>query len=387
MKNKKNIYLWIVSSFICTFGDVFTTTAIPLLTYKITNSAKFAVLVFLLDVLPEVILSTIIGKYIDKHSKKKIIIISCIFSFSLLVLLPILNNQWIYLFGNSILSISNLFYSFAARTTLPQLVEDDIDFSRVNSLITLALKIARVLGTTLAALLILRLNSVILLFVDALTFLITAIIVFVIKFNQTISNDEKEDTNAKIIDLISFIINEKKFLICTVLYSLIFIIETAIGSQSIVYIEKDLGLSDFYYGLFQDLQLIGVLIGQAIFSKIIIANKEHRIVRTGILITASSLLLMCITKCIYFSLLIGFAHPFVETSWYSYFYRNINNKNLGKTLSICTVFFDLIELLSLGCIYLLNDIITTTSIYVLFGFLTLFILSMCYIYSKTHQNY
>lgn len=67
----RNILLWLSGSTLSAFGDVFTSTAIPLVTFNLTKSARFSALVLLLDILPLIILSPLIGTIVDKCEKKK----------------------------------------------------------------------------------------------------------------------------------------------------------------------------------------------------------------------------------------------------------------------------------------------------------------------------
>ena len=55
------------------------------------------------------------------------------------------NNEWYYLIGNSLIGISAKFYSTSAKTMLPDIVNDEGVITRVNSLISLTLKIAKFL--------------------------------------------------------------------------------------------------------------------------------------------------------------------------------------------------------------------------------------------------
>ena len=175
----RNILLWLSGSTLSAFGDVFTSTAIPLVTFNLTKSARFSALVLLLDILPLIILSPLIGTIVDKCEKKKIIIISNLISVLILgSFLIINNNEWYYLIGNSLISISAKFYSTSAKTMLPDIVNDEGVITRVNSLISLTLKIARILGASLAAIVLGLWGTKILFMFDAVSFIINMLCVF-----------------------------------------------------------------------------------------------------------------------------------------------------------------------------------------------------------------
>ena len=145
----KTILLWILGSTLSAFGDVFTSTAIPLVTFNLTKSAKFSALVLFLDILPIILLSPFIGSMVDKISKKRIIFFSNMVSIVILIsFLFIKENEWYYLVGNTMITISAKFYSTAAKTMLPDIISDNDIITRVNSLISLTLKVARILGAS-----------------------------------------------------------------------------------------------------------------------------------------------------------------------------------------------------------------------------------------------
>lgn len=151
----RNILLWIVGSTLSTFGDVFTSTVIPLVTFNLTKSAKFSAFVLFVDILSTIVLAPMIGMIVDKYSKKKIIFFSNMVSiFVLLSFLIIDGNEWYYLVGNSMISISAKFYSMSAKTMLPDIVDDKNTMNRVNNLISLSLKCGRILGAIFATIIL-----------------------------------------------------------------------------------------------------------------------------------------------------------------------------------------------------------------------------------------
>jgi len=291
----KNIIFWIISSFICVGGDVFTTTAIPLLIYNITHSARMAVFVYLLDILPEVLLAPLAGVVVDSYDKKKIIVYANILAGSILCLAIVYDNCWFYIFSNSILSIANLFYTTAAKTALPFLVKNEKDFSRVNSFISLVLKIARIMGAATATMLLVLMDVKYLLFFDAASFLITALLVYNITFNSGSTDSIISALDAKVkihqyweslIESYNFLLENHEFVMCSLYYALLIGIETVLGAQLVVFLEKDLSLPNYYYGIYKNFALVGIFLAQIMFSKIILFGKEKIGIISGLLLSA-----------------------------------------------------------------------------------------------------
>lgn len=388
MKYSKREYLWLIASFICTFGDVFTTTAIPILTYKITNSARFAILVFALDVLPEVVLSPFIGDFIDKHSKKMVLMVSCIFSSIILMILPIFNDAWVYLFGNSILSISNIFYSLTVRTALPSIAEENTEFSKLNSVITFALKLARVAGASIATLGVLYIGTSKLLWIDASTFIFSALIIIFIRFkHETIDYMDVSDNNSIGFGTVfEFFKEDKYFGECTCMYATMFAVEIALNSLAVVYITGELNLGDAHYGLYQNIQLVGICAAQLLLAHIVIARKEKKLIYWGMFLINVGVISIVLLKAPFLVIVIGIMHPFVEMSWYSLFYNNVRNEIMGKTLSVCTVVFDIIELITIGVLYIFSDIFLPSKILIMYAVFTLIMLFLIKIVFDKFSN-
>ena len=355
----KNIILWIISSFICVGGDVFTTTAIPLLIYNITHSARMAVFVYLLDILPEVILAPLAGVVVDSYDKKKIIVYANILAGCILCLAIVYDNCWFYIFSNSILSIANLFYATAAKTTLPFLVKNEEDFSRVNSFISLVLKIARIMGAATATMLLALMDVKYLLLFDAVSFLITAFLVNNITFNNESTNliVSALDSKVKIrqyweslIESYNFLRVNNEFVIFSLYYALVIGIETVLGAQLVVFLEKDLSLPNYYYGIYKNFVLVGIFLAQVVFSKIILFGKEHVGIISGLLLSAIEIIILAFTGKLYLGIFLGFCDSMVMNCWYGLYYRVIPAAHLGRIISFCSVVFALVRLCVTGII-------------------------------------
>lgn len=372
----KNILLWIIASCICTFGDVFTTTAIPMLTYSITRSARFTALVYCCDILPEVLFLPIVGVMVDRYSKKLVIISSCIAAGVVLLSLMLTSNPWVYLLGNSLLSFINLFYSIAVRSSLAYITDDTTVRYKVNSLISFVLKIARVGGVSAAAMALLFLKVNKLLLVDSFTFFVTAAIVYMVCFketkelkeagcrvlgNITVKKCEGKENNLKeksklrlgfkvmgreLRQTVNLLRKEKAFLYATLCYISYFMLEALVGAQLIVFIERDLGKEAFYYAIFQNLLLAGVLLGQFTFHALGLVGKELLTIKLGLLGVLVSLIAIVTFKAFYIAILFGAFQPFVYTSWYAYMYKVFPRETLGRVLSLCSVCFAIARILS-----------------------------------------
>lgn len=351
---ERNILLWISGSTLSAFGDVFTSTAIPLVTFALTKSAKFSALVIFLDILPIIILAPLIGIIVDKYSKKKVISISNAASILILLSFLIINkNQWYYLLGNSVISISAKFYSTAAKTMLPEIVQDKNTMTRVNSLISLTLKIARILGASLAAIILDLFGIKVLFMFDAASFIINIVCVLGLQLNhlQTTKHYVKKIKGYTFIDAIRYLALDKMFLIMCVIYAGLFFLEGLMQSQMVVFIKQYLKLKDMYYALYQNSLLFGVVTGQVILSKYELKHREFFWEKLGMALIIASLCGIFVFKQIYFGILYGLGQSLIVTSWYGYFYKHTPRELGGRLLSFTNMCFETVRLIAVAVIY------------------------------------
>lgn len=372
----KTILLWIFGSTLSAFGDVFTSTAIPLVTFNLTKSAKFSALVLFLDILPIILLSPFIGSMVDKISKKRIIFFSNMVSIVILVsFLFIKENEWYYLVGNTMITISAKFYSTAAKTMLPDIISDNDIITRVNSLISLTLKVARILGASLAAVVLSTWGTTVLFIFDAVSFGANIICVLSLKVKNTNieKKDKKQNEKYHFIDSVKYFSVDKLFLAMSIIYAGLFFIEGLMQSQMVVFIKKYLRLGDTHYAIYQNCVLIGVVGGQVLLSKYEMKVKEFFWEKVGVFILIGSLIGIFVFKQVFFGVLYGVGQPLIVTSWYSYFYKHTPKAISGRLLAFSGMCFDVVHLISVTMVYFVCDYLKPQESLLLTGGVLLFI--------------
>lgn len=372
---ERNILLWLLGSTLSSFGDVFTSTAIPLVTFNLTNSAQFSALVLMLDLLPSILLSPLIGIMVDKYSKKNIVFISNIFSIIILLSFIFINQyEWYYLIGNSLISISAKFYSTAAKTMLPQIVEDNNIISRVNSLISLTLKISRILGASLAAVVLGLWGTNFLFVFDSISFIINAICVLGLHLKkENIKPNDHQGKSYSFISIGEYLRKDKVFLVMCSLYMCLFFLEGLMQSQMVVFIKQYLFLDDIYYAFYQNCLLIGVVLGQLVFSRYEVRKRELSFEKLGIMLISCSLIGIFLFKQVIFGALYGFGQPLIVTAWYSYFYKHTPADIRGRLLAFTNMCFGSLNLLGVVIIYFICNYFSPPQIF-LFMALVFFLL-------------
>jgi len=175
--------LWVGRS-ISLFGDAFTMIALPWFVLQITDSGTATASILLTLQLPAILTSMAIGSLIDRFQPRVIITIDNGLRTLIIGLIPIL-----YWFG--LLELWMLFLltflagtlvpatEVGSRSVLPELVEDK-DLDAANMLWSFSLNLSLIIGPAVAGLLVASFGGPSVLFIDAVTFAVMALVAITI---------------------------------------------------------------------------------------------------------------------------------------------------------------------------------------------------------------
>jgi MFS family permease len=171
--------LWVGRS-ISLFGDAFTLIALPWFVLQITGSGTATASILLTLQLPAILTSLAVGSLIDRFQPRVIITIDNGLRTIIFGLIPIL-----YWFG--LLELWMLFLltflagmlvpatEVGSRSVLPELV-DDQDLDAANMLWSFSLNLSLIVGPAVAGLLVASFGGPSVLFIDAVTFAVMALV-------------------------------------------------------------------------------------------------------------------------------------------------------------------------------------------------------------------
>jgi len=175
--------LWVGRS-ISLFGDAFTLIALPWFVLQITDSGTATASILLTLQLPAILTSMAIGSLIDRFQPRAIITIDNGLRTLIIGLIPSL-----YWFG--LLELWMLFLltflagmlvpatEVGSRSVLPELVEDK-DLDAANMLWSFSLNLSLIIGPAVAGLLVASFGGPSVLFIDAVTFAVMALVAITI---------------------------------------------------------------------------------------------------------------------------------------------------------------------------------------------------------------
>jgi DHA3 family macrolide efflux protein-like MFS transporter len=192
-KNYTNVLL---ATFITRFGDSIDSIAFSWLVYTMTGSRVLMGSIFAISIIPNIIVLPFGGVLADVFNKKTITVLGDILraiSVSALAILYLFNmlEVWhLFLF----VTMNSLFESFADPARgglLPNLIEED-DYMKGSSWLGTASQFGGLIGLSVAGVLIAFIGIWGTILVDGFTFLLSALLIFLIKFE-----DRREEVTQK----------------------------------------------------------------------------------------------------------------------------------------------------------------------------------------------
>lgn len=258
--------LW-VGQAISSLGGSFTVFALPLLIFKLTNSALSLAFTTAAGYLPYLLFGLIIGAWVDRVDRKQLMIVTdlartlIIGSIPLLFFLHILVIWWIYVvaFVSSTLSIGFNAAEFAA---IPKLVNRD-ELVTANGRIQASYSAATIVGPLLAGLLVAVLPLASILLFDSCSFLLSALSLALIK-TRFDERSEEQDTQSSIwqdiVEGLRYVLSNPVLRAISLMLALVNLVITTTSTQLVLFAKHQLQATDTQVGLFYAAGSAGVVL-------------------------------------------------------------------------------------------------------------------------------
>src|SRR5690242_6499152 len=177
-RNRSFTLLWI-GQLISSMGSALTTLAASILGYRLTGSALSVGLMLIATSGPTVFIGLIAGVFVDRYDRKRIMLAADLLRAALIFLIPFLiplNINWLYIIVALTSAIAQFFDS-AHASILPEIASDS-ELSAANALMAISSVGSTTIGFAAAGLIAACLNIVWAFYLDALSFLISGILIF-----------------------------------------------------------------------------------------------------------------------------------------------------------------------------------------------------------------
>jgi MFS family permease len=181
---------------ISNLGSSFTFFALPLLVFKLTGSALNLAVTMAAEFVPYLLFGLIIGAWVDRLDRKKLMIVVDILRALVVVTVPIVDSAdllsvwWIYGVG-FIGSTLNIFFDAGQFAAIPNLVKQD-DLVTANGRIQASFQGGQVVGPAVAGALVSLFPIATVMYFDAATFLVSAFSLGLIATSFNPESDEKK---------------------------------------------------------------------------------------------------------------------------------------------------------------------------------------------------
>ena len=238
---------------ISNFGSSITQFALPLLLFKLTGSAVSLGLGFAMFGLPHLLFGLLIGAWADRLDRRRLMIVVDLLSAAVLVSVPLaavaglLSVWWIYaaIFAASTLGI---FFQAAQFAAIPSLVERD-KLVAANGQIQASFSAATVLGPLAAGALLAFIPLEDLLYVDAATFLVSAVTLSLIArpFNAP-REAARTSIRADVVEGLRYVLRHPVLRNISAMMALINFVSVTVPAQLVLFAKHRFAVSDSEIG-------------------------------------------------------------------------------------------------------------------------------------------
>jgi MFS family permease len=236
------------------FGSSITQFALPLLVFKLTGSAVSLGLAFAMFGVPHLLFGLLIGAWTDRLDRKRLMIVVDLLNAGVLVSVPLvaaaglLSMWWIYaaIFASSTLGI---FFQAAQFAAIPSLVARH-GLVTANGRIQASFSAATVLGPLVAGALLAFIPIEDLLYVDAATFLVSAVTLSLIARPFNAPRDApRASIRADIMEGLRYVLRHPVLRNISAMMALVNFVGVSVYAQLVLFAKQRFAVSDGELGI------------------------------------------------------------------------------------------------------------------------------------------
>ncbi|MBK3493947.1 MFS transporter [Viridibacillus sp. YIM B01967] len=268
---KLNFTIFSMSRLISELGTSVFKFALSLYILDLTGSAALFSVVLGFTILPGVFINIFAGIFIDRHDKKKIIIICDILSAItmltfFLVFINFAPNIAMFIALAIILSVIQAFFSIALQSSIPDLVERE-NVTQLNSSYQALGAIINVIGPILGAIAYNYLGLKYVLVIEAISFLFAGVIQVYLKYRVSEGEKELKSYKESLKDVFKYLKMQKSIVQLISLVVVINFLLVPLLSIALPYIAyKGINVSGGQLSLMQAMWFLGIIVGAVIVS-------------------------------------------------------------------------------------------------------------------------
>ena len=250
---------------ISNFGSSITQFALPLLVFKLTGSAVSLGIAFAMFGLPHLFFGLLIGAWADRLDRKRLMIVVDLLSAAVVASVPlaaaagVLSIWWIFA-GGFVLATLGIFFQAAQFAAIPSLVERD-QLVTANGRIQASFSAATILGPLAAGAVLAFVPIERLLYIDALTFVVSAVALALIArpFNAP-REAARTSIRADVVEGLRYVLRHPVLRNISAMMALINLISVTVYAQLVLFAKQRFAVSDSELGLLFAADGVGVVV-------------------------------------------------------------------------------------------------------------------------------
>ena len=253
---------------ISNLGSSVTLFALPLLVFKLTGSPLNLGVTMATSFVPYLLFGLVIGAWVDRLERKRLMIATDVARALLIAVIPVLADAgalsvgWIYAvaFLQSTLTIAFDAAEFAA---IPSLVSSKDDLVTANGRIQASYSAAQVAGPLLAGLLIAVVSVQQVFWVDALSFLLSAASLALVRRRFNVERDGEAEPRRifkDVADGLRYVLGHPVLRSISAMMAIINLISSTVFAELVLFAKDRLAATDTEVGLLYSAGSIGVVV-------------------------------------------------------------------------------------------------------------------------------
>ena len=239
---------------ISSFGSSITQFALPLLVFKLTGSAVSLGIAFAMFGLPHLFFGLVIGAWADRLDRKRLMIVVDLLSAAMVASVPlasvagVLSIWWIFACGFALATLG-IFFQAAEFAAIPSLVERD-QLVTANGRIQASFSAATIVGPLAAGAVLAFVPIESLLYIDALTFVVSALALALIArpFNAP-RQAVRSSIRAAVVEGLRYVLQHPVLRNISAMMAIINLVSVTVYAQIVLFAKQRFAVSDSELGL------------------------------------------------------------------------------------------------------------------------------------------
>jgi DHA3 family macrolide efflux protein-like MFS transporter len=321
-------------------GDFLYMIALMWWVLEKTGSTAAMASVAICSSLPAIILGPFAGTYVDRVDKRKLLILMDLGRGALIIVpgvLYFLNllQVWHIFVIAAFLSSMSTFFNPALATFIPVIVDKE-QLVRANSISQMSNNLSGIIGPALGGTLVALFGTGTVMFLDALSFFISVIAIFLVRVKavQVFPSEERKKFLQELVDGLNFIRKESGIVGLVILFSILNFFVAPVGVLIPLMVKKILKMGAEGFGVLGSSISVGMVLGSLFLGMIGGVRRKGTFIMIGIVVAGSFLALFGISESFWTSIFLlggcGFGFSFANILVPVVFQTKIPHEKQGR---------------------------------------------------------